>query len=199
MKTILIYSLLAICASCTPGDYITPQGNFEVFELDNGRVTLSSNFRMEEGTKLRWDFGDGSKPIDETAPSQLKYYDFKKNGTFKIKCSYWGTNIVGQYSDGSNITEDTFLFLDSKTINISTSKGVAALFSYQIDASNKLKVTFTNQSQFADKYSWKFGDNNESTEPSPTHTYPKVGKYTVTLAAIRNNEADIVSQTLDLK
>lgn len=198
MKNVLIYSLLTICFSCTPGDHITPQGNFEVFALDNGRVVISSNFTMEEGTKLRWDFGDGSKPIDETAPSQLKYYDYKKNGTFKIQCSYWGTNVVGQYSDGSNITEDTFLLLNTKTITIGTAKGIAALFVYQIDATNKLKVTFTNQSQFADKYIWKFGDGSESTDQNPSHTYAKAGKYTVTLAAIHNNEADTFSQILNL-
>ena len=47
-------------------------------------------------------------------------------------------------------------------------------------------ITFTNLSANATAYSWNFGDpgsgaNNTSSQINPTHTYPGVGSYTVTL------------------
>lgn len=44
-------------------------------------------------------------------------------------------------------------------------------------------VTFTNKSTNADHYEWFFGDGSSSTEVSPTHTYPEMGAYLVTLVA----------------
>src|SRR5215471_1105517 len=44
-------------------------------------------------------------------------------------------------------------------------------------------VTFTNKSTGATSYKWDFGDGTESTEESPTHTYPGKGKYVPTLYA----------------
>jgi PKD repeat protein len=45
------------------------------------------------------------------------------------------------------------------------------------------EVTFTNKSTGAASYKWDFGDGTESTEESPTHTYPGKGKYVPTLYA----------------
>ncbi len=57
-----------------------------------------------------------------------------------------------------------------------------ANFSYSVDAGNKLKVSFTSQSENAASYSWNFGDySGTSTEKDPTHTYTKGGTYSVTL------------------
>ena len=44
-------------------------------------------------------------------------------------------------------------------------------------------VTFTNKSTGASSYKWDFGDGTESTDESPTHTYPGKGKYVPTLYA----------------
>lgn len=46
------------------------------------------------------------------------------------------------------------------------------------------EVSFLNQSTFAENYWWNFGDNNYSTEISPTYIYPEISKaYTITLIA----------------
>ena len=45
------------------------------------------------------------------------------------------------------------------------------------------KVTFWNNSWDATEYLWDFGDNTTSTEKSPVHVYPRVGKYIVKLTA----------------
>jgi PKD repeat protein len=44
-------------------------------------------------------------------------------------------------------------------------------------------IRFTNQSTYAEKYNWDFGDGSKSTEKSPEHTYAAAGTYEVTLTA----------------
>lgn len=44
-------------------------------------------------------------------------------------------------------------------------------------------IKFTNGSLNATSYKWDFGDGGTSTDKDPSHTYPNVGTYTVTLSA----------------
>jgi gliding motility-associated-like protein len=44
-----------------------------------------------------------------------------------------------------------------------------------------LTVKFKNQTQFANKYIWYFGDGNRSTDRDPVHTYREPGLFGVTL------------------
>jgi len=46
-----------------------------------------------------------------------------------------------------------------------------------------LHVSFTNQSSGTPplEYLWEFGDGATSSEPSPTHQYASIGRYTVQL------------------
>ena len=44
-------------------------------------------------------------------------------------------------------------------------------------------MTFTNNSNLADAYSWDFGDNNFSEIENPIHEYTEGGDYTITLIA----------------
>lgn len=61
---------------------------------------------------------------------------------------------------------------------------VIASFTFQVDATDFMKVAFTNTSQNYSALSWNFGDNSAaSTEVSPVHTYAAAGEYTVTLTA----------------
>lgn len=48
-------------------------------------------------------------------------------------------------------------------------------------------VPFTDQSTNTATYFWNFGDNGTSTIPSPSHSYPTVGTYTVQLLATASN------------
>jgi gliding motility-associated-like protein len=46
-----------------------------------------------------------------------------------------------------------------------------------------LEVPFDNQSQFADRFIWRFGDGATSREVNPIHTYRAPGLYAITLVA----------------
>lgn len=57
-------------------------------------------------------------------------------------------------------------------------------------------VDFTNASQYADQFSWNFGDGQTSISPTPSHTYTASGTYTVTLIASFCDQADTATQTV---
>ena len=66
-----------------------------------------------------------------------------------------------------------------------TEPEVIASFTYQVDASDFKKVTFTSASQNYATLSWNFGDNTAlSAEVNPVHIYAAVGAYTVKLTAV---------------
>jgi len=73
-----------------------------------------------------------------------------------------------------------------------------ARFNYTVDENNGLLVNFTNASLNADSYSWNFGDDESSTETSPSHTYAADGEYTVTLTATNSGGSTSASETLTL-
>ena len=73
-----------------------------------------------------------------------------------------------------------------------------ARFTYVVDEDNGLIVTFTNASLDADTYSWDFGDDESSTEMSPSHTYAADGTYDVTLTATNSGGSDAVTESLEL-
>lgn len=57
-------------------------------------------------------------------------------------------------------------------------------YSYDIEG---FTVKFDNLSKNATSYKWDFGDGSSSTDESPTHTYPRKGKYVPTLTAVGQN------------
>ncbi len=67
---------------------------------------------------------------------------------------------------------------------ITVGSGISASFTSESDG---LTVTFTNTSVNTDSYHWWFGDDSESTDENPVHTYDQAGTYTVTFKAISSN------------
>ena len=57
-------------------------------------------------------------------------------------------------------------------------------------------ISFTNCSQDAEYYSWDFGDNGNSTDVSPVHSYGEPGLYTVTLTAHNKSNTNMYSETI---
>ena len=82
---------------------------------------------------------------------------------------------------------------DSSSVEAPTAR-----FIHAIDPDNGLIVTFTNASLNAETYSWDFGDDESSTEMSPSHTFPTSGTYDVTLTATNSGGSDFVTKSLEL-
>jgi PKD repeat protein len=56
-------------------------------------------------------------------------------------------------------------------------------------------VYFTNQSVFANSYSWDFGDGQTSTAANPMNVYSNPGNYSVTLTAFRPGGSNSLTRT----
>lgn len=70
-------------------------------------------------------------------------------------------------------------------------------FSFQVDATDFKKVTFTSAAKNYNALSWDFGDGSTSTEENPVHVYAALGTYTVKLTATGLDGAtDVSSQTV---
>jgi len=62
-----------------------------------------------------------------------------------------------------------------------------------------LQYQFTNTSADANIYLWNFGDNTESNEENPTHTYSEPGNYQVTLTATNTCGSNTYSQNINVE
>lgn len=59
-------------------------------------------------------------------------------------------------------------------------------------------ISFMNQSLYATRYEWDFGDGNISTEKDPTHSYSTSGSFTITLTAMGNGDAHSFTRSIDI-
>jgi tripartite motif-containing protein 71 len=61
-----------------------------------------------------------------------------------------------------------------------------------------LSVKFTDLSQNATSWLWSFGDGSKSSSKNPTHTYSKVGRYTVSLKVTHGKLSNTITKTNDI-
>lgn len=61
------------------------------------------------------------------------------------------------------------------------------------------KVSFKNESQKAESYTWDFGDGQTSTEAQPAHQYAHSGNYVVKLTAAKGSKSKTMEQTIQVK
>ena len=84
----------------------------------------------------------------------------------------------------------TIVFNDFQEWNIDKYDPVATFNSVNTNET----FTFTNTSQNGVSYLWDFGDGNNSTDESPTHSYSTLGNFTVTLTITNCEEIDITTK-----
>ena len=127
-----------------------------------GTVVNFSDISTGNPTSWSWSFPGGS-PSSSTLqnPSVTYFSPGNRNVTLTV------TNAGGSDSE-------------TKFNYIVVASGPTANFT---SSSSFNTVAFTNSSINATTYTWNFGDGNNSTATSPTHSYSAAGTYNVTLVA----------------
>lgn len=146
----------------------------------NGCLPFSVQFTDQSTgnpTEWAWSFPGGS-PASST--DQNPSVSYSAPGVYDVTLEV--TNIFGS---------ETQTFPAYITVEAAPTAG----FDF---SANQTTVSFTNNSQNADSYSWNFGDGNLSPDANPTHTYSGPGTYTVSLAASNNCGTTIIEQTITL-
>ena len=73
-------------------------------------------------------------------------------------------------------------------------------FAYRLPEDNTAPapVTFENESEKAEAYTWDFGDGTTSEEANPEHRYTQSGNYLVTLRAAKGRRSTLDSQRIQI-
>jgi beta propeller repeat protein len=148
------------------------------------------------GDRIVWE-DDGGED-DGGTNHGIYMYDISTNQKMKISAkesayspAIYGNNIVWQYNN-EKWKSDIYM----ATVGVPQPKSPVAAFSAsQTSGYAPLKVKFTDKSANSPtSWKWSFGDGKTSTVKSPTYTYTKAGKYTVSL--IVKNAAGSSSKTV---
>ena len=116
-------------------------------------------------TSWKWSFGDGTYSTEKNPA-----HTYSKAGKYTIV-------LTVKNAAGSNVVTK------SGYIVVNFLKAPVASFSASpVSGKAPLKVQFTDKSTNSPtSWKWSFGDGTYSTSKSPSHTYSKAGKYTVSL------------------
>lgn len=115
-----------------------------------------------------WDFGDGA-----TSTQQHPTHTYTKSGIYTVSLrvtTEFGVNTMSR----------------NKLIDVTPARlPVASFTAAPLSGPSPLKVTFTDTSRPGSsaitEWLWDFGDGGTSTEQHPTHTYTRLGRFTVAL------------------
>lgn len=126
-----------------------------------------------------WDFGQG-KTSTETDPYILLELNFP---------------LVITLISQNEIGADTLVvYIEEEELDLQP----VPLFTHFLEYRNNLAVVFNNQSIFADRFEWDFGDGKNSTEKDPVHYYGKWGNFEVKLKAFSENKEQIYAKTIEV-
>lgn len=124
--------------------------------------------KSEPGSDYKWNFGDGSYPLDTT---EAPIHVYTQQGTYYIHL----------------IMSDTFGCIDSLTKFVDLNHPLVADFTVSADSlcqGEAAEVQFTNTSTGAQHYEWYFADGSPmSTQESPNHNFTLAGDHNVMLVA----------------
>ncbi len=117
-----------------------------------------------------WDFGNG-----QTSTLQNPSSTYSTSGNFNVSLI-----VTNSYGCSQTFVKNNYIHTYPKPdANFtSTTNNVC---------SAPATVTFNNTSTGAVSYQWVFGNGQNSTQTSPSHTYTASGSYTVTLVATNSN------------
>lgn len=147
-----------------------PSANFAVSNFCLGAPTVFTNSSSGDGiTSYNWDFGDGSPSSTLENP----IHTYVSAGSYIVKLT-----VLNSSGCGDVIKEDTVRLFEVPQPDIRHTEAFAG-------ESMGFSVPSLVTGDVISGYTWDFGDpsssTNNSTDPSPTHTYEKGGKYLVKL------------------
>jgi len=143
----------------------------KTLQLPDSVVSIINNSSIGNW-QYNWDFGDGTK--SNIKQPDVHYYNFY--GTYKIKLIVTGDNCLDSVS---------------QFITILPTKPIAD-FSGHADGCSPISVQFSNQSKYAERYEWEFGDGQISTQKNPKHVYDFPGEYSVILRVYGEGGIDMI-------
>lgn len=154
----------------------------DFLDIYEGDEIQFNNYSVN-GKSYLWDFGDGTT---STVTDDVVYHTYDTNGPYQVTLT--------TYANGMEAT-------DTENITIVFREPIAE-FTTPNDATTFLvnnSVQFTNLSQYADTYSWNFGDGTtyDGANP-PAHTYYSTGEKTVSLTASSPGGEDTYQETLNI-
>lgn len=142
----------------------------------NEVITFSNN--STEAISYVWDFGDG-----KSSTSNNPSHSYLTAGTFNIELTATGEG-------GTHAV--------SNSIVISYNEPIAKFTIDPSPGNIKEEISFGNNSEYADSFTWDFGDSNSSTERNPTHIYTEEGIFTIVLTATGNGGTDTASENIEI-
>ncbi|MBK8135454.1 MAG: PKD domain-containing protein [Chloroflexi bacterium] len=126
-----------------------------------------------------WDFGDGAAS-NEANPS----HDYAVAGTYSVRL------IVENIGGSTEITQDV-------TVSAPPPPAPVASFAFAV---NNLDAQFTDTSTGQiDSWFWEFDDGTSSSNPSPSHTFPSGGTYSVRLTVANAGGSNQSSQEVTVE
>lgn len=131
-------------------------------------VRLVNNTRG--ATTFRYDFGDGNF-LATTRTNDTITHTYQRPGTYAVRL------IAANSCTDTSATEAVTVY--------PIPKAAFTASAYQVCIGDS--VRFTNSSDSADAYFWRFGDGTTTTLVNPVHQFSRPGLYTVTLRGLRNN------------
>jgi PKD repeat protein len=150
------------------------EADFSVSQT-SGEVGLMVQFKDKSKggpTSWLWDFGDGTEPSTEQDPTHV-YMNANPEG-FVVTL-----NVSRGSATATKTSTNRIKVLEPLEARIGANRltGVAPL-----------EIAFSDESVGGSgiiSRLWDFGDDTTSTEKNPSHTYPDIGEYTVTLKVTR--------------
>lgn len=149
-----------------------------------GCVPFTTTFKNLSlgGTDWIWEFGDGNTSTD-FEPT----YTYNSTGTFNVRLIAIDTSSCNKRDTSAYFTITVFPI---PTANFSWTPNPP-----QVNALTR----FTNLSSGANRYLWKFGDGESSTDVNPTHQYNTTGSFQATLYAYNvANCVDSITQSVPI-
>lgn len=164
---------------------VKPAANFTGAPLDLCAGEPVNFLDLSTGviTGWRWDYGDTANKVSNGSTLRNPSYQYTDTGRFTVKLSVFNNGCV------DSIVKPAYV----------RSFGAVARFGYVVSCVNKRQVSFLDSSLNATSITWNFGDGSPtSTQPNPTHSFPALGVYNVTLTAMQGTCTYVLSKTVKL-